>query len=132
LCHPAVYYLTCKSDTFAAFKDYKAWAENAVGWKIGTLQEDKGGEFLGGVWDEFLCGHGIGCEHSICDTPQQLGVAEQFNHTLTEGVMTALSQVGLSQTWWEDAANHFVYGRICLLSQVIVEMSGIPTKSPVH
>jgi len=23
----------------------------------------------------------------------------------------ALSQAGLSRTWWKDAANHFVYGR---------------------
>ena len=30
-CHPTVYYLMHKLDAFAAFKNYKAWAENATG-----------------------------------------------------------------------------------------------------
>ena len=45
--HPAVYYLARKSDTFAAFRGYKAWAENVTGQKIGILCKDKGGEFPG-------------------------------------------------------------------------------------
>jgi hypothetical protein len=57
--------------------------------------------------------------NTIRDMPQQLGVAERFNRTLAEGITTLLSQVGLSCTWWEDAANHFIHGRIRLPSCAI-------------
>jgi len=50
---------------------------------------------------------------------QQLRVTECFNRTLAEGVTTALSQAGLTRTWWEDAANHFIYGKIHLPSCAI-------------
>jgi len=40
----AVYLLKKKSETFAAFKQYKSWAENLTGAKLGTLRDDKGGE----------------------------------------------------------------------------------------
>jgi len=108
-----------KSDVFTTFRDYKAWAENVTGCKIGILRKDKGGEFSSRIWDEFLHKHGIHCEHLIRDMPQQLGVTEHFNRTLAEGVMTALLQAGLTCTWWEDAANHFIYGKIHLPSHAI-------------
>jgi hypothetical protein len=50
----AVYFLKCKSETFAAFKQFKAWAENVTGqrcynasrraleskWTKGTAEEE--------------------------------------------------------------------------------------------
>ena len=36
-CFKAVYLLKRKSETFAAFKQFKAWAENVTGVKLGTL-----------------------------------------------------------------------------------------------
>ena len=68
--------------------------------------------------DRYLADAGIRQEHSICDTPQQLGVAERLNRTLTKGINTALSQSGLTRTWWEDATAHFLSGKIRLLSSV--------------
>ena len=100
-------------------EDYKAWAKNAMGQRIRILCDDKGGEFSRDEWNVFFCAYGISCEHSIRGTPQQPGVAEHFNQTLAEGITTALSQLGLLCTWWEDTTNHFVYGRIHLPSCMI-------------
>jgi len=73
---PAVYFVAKKSDVFDAFRKYKAWSENVTGYRIGTLHDDKGGEYIGKDFDDFLVGAGIQREHSIRDTPQQNGVVE--------------------------------------------------------
>ena len=73
---------------------------------------------MSGNLDRYLANAGIRREHSIRDTPQQLGVAERLNQTLAEGITTALSQSGLTRTWWEDATAHFLHGKIRLLSSV--------------
>jgi len=115
---PAVYFITKKSDVFAVFKCYRAWAENVTGRQIGILRDDKGGEYITGDLDRYLVDARIRQEHSIRNTPQQLGVAERLNRTLAEGITTILSQSGLMRTWWEDAAAHFLYGKIRLPSLV--------------
>jgi len=56
---------------------------------------------MSGDFDDFLTGARIRREHSIRDTPQQLGVAERMNRSIAEGVTTLLSQSGLVRTWWE-------------------------------
>ena len=109
---PAVYFITRKSDVFDAFRKYKAWAENLTGHRIGILRDDKGGEYSGADLDSFLAEAGIRRGHSIRDTPQQLGVAERMNRSLSEGITVLLSQSGLTRTWWEDAAMHWLYGKI--------------------
>ena len=55
----AIYCLHKKSDTFLAFKQYKAWAENMMNNRIGTLRDDKGGEYSSAEFDTFLREHGI-------------------------------------------------------------------------
>ena len=72
---PAVYFITRKSDVFTAFWKYKAWAENLTGEHIGILHNDKGGKYKGTNLDDFLVEASICCEHSIHNTPQQLGMA---------------------------------------------------------
>ena len=61
------------------FCKYKAWSKNITGCRIGILHDDKGGEYVGRDFDDFLTEAGIHREHSIQDTPQQLGVAERMN-----------------------------------------------------
>ena len=73
---------------------------------------------MSGNLDRYLTNAGIWQEHSICDTPKQLRVAKQLNQTLAEGITTTLSQSGLTQTWWEDAAAHFLSRKIRLLLSV--------------
>jgi hypothetical protein len=113
-CFPALYFLKRKSDVFDVFRKYKAWAENMTGCRIGVLRDDKGGEYMSSAFDSFLAGASIAQEHTIRDTPQQNGIAERMNQSISDGIMTLLSQSGLLRTWWEDAATHWVYGKIRL------------------
>ena len=78
---------------------------------------------MSGDFNDFLAGAGIRREHSICDTPQQLGVAECMNRLITEGVTTLLSQSGLVRTWWEDAATHWLHGKIWLPSSTTTPLT---------
>ena len=96
------------------------WAGNVTGRRIGTLHDDKGGEYVSGDLDRYLVDAGIERQHSIRDTAQQLEVAEWPNRTLYEGITTILSQSGLTRSWWEDAAlaAHFLVGKIRLPSSV--------------
>jgi len=73
---PAVYFIAKKSDVFAAFCQHEAWAENITGQCIGIFHNDKGSEYMSSEFNKFLVEAGIHQEHSIHDTPQQLGVAE--------------------------------------------------------
>ena len=120
---PAVYFIAKKSDVFAAFRQYKAWAENVTGHRIGIFRDDKGSEYMSHDFNSFLTDAGIRREHSVRDTPQQLGVAERMNRSIAEGITTALSQSGLSRTWWEDAATHWLYAKIRLPSSATAPLT---------
>ena len=87
---PAIYFIAKKSDIFGAFCQYKVWAENVTGQQIGILRDDKGSEYMSSESNHFLSEAGIWREHSVHDTPQQLGVAECMNRSLAEGITTAL------------------------------------------
>lgn len=107
--YTAVYFLRKKSDTFQAFKDYKALAENQLNVKIQRLRDDKGGEFISNEFNDFCRTHGIHREHTIRDTPQQNGVAERFNQTLQNAVRTMLFESAFADYHWVDAASAFTH-----------------------
>ena len=125
-CFPSVYFISKKSSVFNVFCDYKAWAENLTGHRIGVLRDDKGGEYIGAAFDAFLRDAGIRREHLIRDTPQQLGVAERMNRSINEGITILLLQSGLAHSWWEDAAMHFLYGKSRIPS------SGVKSLTPLE
>ena len=58
-CFKAVYLLKWKSETFDGFKQFKAWAKNITGQKLGTLRDDKGGEYMSREFEAFCIDHGI-------------------------------------------------------------------------
>ena len=60
----AVYLLKQKSETFDAFKQFKAWAENVTGQRPGTLRDDKGGEYMSREFNAFCIDHGIQRQHT--------------------------------------------------------------------
>ena len=48
-----------KSGAFAAFKQFKALAENQLNRKIKLFRDDKGGEYMSAEWEAFCIQHGI-------------------------------------------------------------------------
>jgi hypothetical protein len=120
---PAVYFIANKSNIFTAFRRYKVWAENITGQRIGIFRDDKGTEYMSTEFDKFLIEARVRREHSIRDTPQQLGVAERMNCSIAKGITTALSQSGLAHTWWEDAVVHWLYAKIRLPSSITAPLT---------
>ena len=94
-----------KSEAFQAFQIYKAYAENLLSRRIGTLRDDKGGEYISTEWDGYMKLHGIRREHTVRSTPQQNGAAERINRTLAEGVTAMLV------AFWGEALTTFLYVR---------------------
>ncbi|THH05660.1 hypothetical protein EW145_g4631 [Phellinidium pouzarii] len=108
-CHWAVMPLKKKSDAFAAFKHFKAYAENQLNLKIKATRDDKGGEYMPREWDQFCNSEGIHRQHTIRAEPHQNGVAERANWTLVEGITTMLNEAHLPATFWWDAVAAFVH-----------------------
>src|SRR5277367_6367133 len=73
-----VYLLRCKSETFAAFKLFKAWAENHFNLLIKCLCDDKAGEYMSKEFCDFCDASGIQRQHTVRNRPQQNGVAEML------------------------------------------------------
>jgi hypothetical protein len=104
-----IYLLQKKSEVFAAFKLYKAFAEKQTGFSIKALRDDKGGEYMGKEMDNFLKEHGIMREHTTTATPQQNGVAERSNRIFDEGITSMLNEASLPGSFWGDALGAFVH-----------------------
>jgi transposase InsO family protein len=107
----ALYFMKRKSDTFDAFKEFKAFAENQLNAKIKFLQEDKGGEYMSNAFHKFLSQSGIGRRHSTRNRPQQNGVAERANRTIDEHTTSLLSQANLPASFKADAVAAYIYVR---------------------
>ena len=105
----AVYLLKKKSETFGAFKQFKAWSENTTGQKLGTLRDDKGGEYMSKQFDAFCIEHGIQRQHTARNRPQQNGVAERANRAMEEGVISMLYESGLPASFWGEALASFIH-----------------------
>ena len=104
-------YLKRESDAFAAFKAYKAYAENCLGLRIKATRDDKGGEYMGHEYADFCAEHGIQRQHTEPDEPHQNGVAERANRTTSEGATALLVQSKLPPSFWGHAVSTFVHTR---------------------
>ena len=78
-----VYFLKNKSDTFATFKKWKAEVENHTRRKLKCFRTDNDIEYRDGEFLKFCDEHGIKRHFTIGKTPQQNGVAERLNRTIT-------------------------------------------------
>lgn len=93
-----------KSEAFAEFKRYKAYAENFHGLKILEEQDDGGGEYMGHQFDQFCAVEGILWRHTEPDEPHQNGIAERANRDIA-----MLYEAYLPPSFWGLAVQAFVY-----------------------
>src|SRR6266702_3595397 len=117
----AVYLLKRKSETFAAFKQFKAWSDNLTGAKLGSLRDDKGGEYMSGEFEAFCTEHGIQRQHTVRNRPQQNGVAERANRTIEEGVVSMLYESGMPTAFWGEALAAFIHTNNKLATSALPE-----------
>ncbi len=106
----AVMYLRRKSDAFEAFKTFKAYAETpAYNAKIKAVQDDKAGEYMSAAFHKFMDQCGIARRHSTRNRPQQNGVAERANRTISDHVTAMLNEAKLPASFWALAVTAFVH-----------------------
>ncbi|KAD7478319.1 hypothetical protein E3N88_01455 [Mikania micrantha] len=121
-----VYFMKRKSESFSLFKKFKAKVEKESGWFIKTLRTDRGGEFLSKEFNEFCETHGIHRDLTAPFTPQQNGVAERKNRTVTEMTRCLLQAKKLPNQFWGEAVATAVY----LLS--LSPTTAVPGKLPMR
>ena len=107
--YKAVSLLKKKSEAFAAFKDFKAWAENSTGLKIKILRHDKGGEYISGAFENYLKDNGIEVQKTTRNRPQQNGVAERANRTMEGMLLCAMFEAGMAKTFWAECLAALVH-----------------------
>lgn len=95
--------LKSKANTFAAFRDWLKRIERSSNHKASVIRSDRGGEFMSGEFEELLRSTGLSRQLTIADTPQQNGVAERVNRSITEGVRSLLTASGLPHSLWGEA-----------------------------
>lgn len=115
-----------KTEVLETFKKFKNVVENHTGKKIQslvggydkkklvpveanakvkTLRSDNGKEYLSHDFVNFCKANGIVQQLTNIYTPQQNGVAERMNRTLTEKARCLLFDAGLPKTYWAEAVN---------------------------
>jgi hypothetical protein len=104
-----VYFLKQKSEVYEVFKKWKAMVENETGLKIKKLRSDNGGEYEDTGFKRLCFENGIRLERTVPGTPQQNGVAERMNRTLTERARSMRIQSGLPKQFWAEAINTAAY-----------------------
>ena len=76
--------LKLKSEVFSKFQNFLALEEKDFGCRITTLRSDNAGVFCSNAFNNFSAKHGIKRQYNTPYTPQQNGVLERRNHTITK------------------------------------------------
>lgn len=98
-----------KDEAFTKFVEWKKMVELQTGKKVKRLRTDNGLEFCNHEFDGFCRREGI-VRHRTCTyTPQQNGIAERLNRTIMNKVRSMLSESGLGQEFWGEAASTAVF-----------------------
>ena len=115
-----------KSDSFGAFKTFKAYAENVTGVTLKAFRCDKGGEYISKEFIDYLDKSGVVRQYTVRNRPQQNGVAERANRTLEERITAMLAESGLPKRFWGDCLASFVKVWNCCPT------SAVPGTTPYH
>jgi hypothetical protein len=78
-------------------------SEKQTGKQVKALRSDNGTEFVNGAFERFLKKHGIRHERTQVYSPEQNGLSERLNRTLTEKARCLLRQASLPLTFWGEA-----------------------------
>ncbi|GKD94947.1 retrotransposon protein, putative, ty1-copia subclass [Tanacetum coccineum] len=98
-----VYLLKHKHEVFETFKVFQKEVENQLGKTIKSLRSDRGGEYMSQEFLDHLKEHGIIAHRTPPYTPQNNRVSERRNQTLLDMVRSMMSQITLSNSFWDYA-----------------------------
>eukprot|EP00170_Pyropia_yezoensis_P004153 contig_17122_g4164 len=102
-----------KSDAAQVLMNVLQEWETRQGRMVKAIRSDNGKEFLSDDFKTWLRAKGIQHQLTTPYTPQQNGVAERYNRTLMEGVVTMLADAGFHKLYWGEAvmAANYVLNR---------------------
>ncbi|CAI7770398.1 unnamed protein product [Closterium sp. NIES-53] len=103
-----------KLDVLLEFQKWLVLVERQTKKSVLQLGSDRGGEFLGKKFTDFVDGQGIVHDLTCPYTPQQNGMAEREMRTVVESVRTMLLHMGVQHHWWHLALRQAVWVRNCL------------------
>ncbi|CAI7781422.1 unnamed protein product [Closterium sp. NIES-53] len=103
-----------KSDALQEFVQWLAVTERQTKKSVLMLRFDRGGEFLGKQFTDFVNGKGIVHDLTCPYPPQQNGMAEREMRTVVESVRTMLLHMSVQHHWWHLALWQAVWVRNCL------------------
>jgi len=83
--------------------------ENQMGQKVKVLRCDNGGEYTSKEFKDYLASKDIKHQLSIAGRPEQNGVEERMNQTLTERAHNIRLHVDMSEGFWAEAVNYASY-----------------------
>ncbi|CAI7908924.1 unnamed protein product [Closterium sp. NIES-54] len=98
-----------KSDVLWEFQKWLVLVERHAKTSVLKLRSDRGGEFLGKAFTDFVDGKGIVHDLTCPYTPQQNGMAEREMRTAVESVRTMLLHMGVQHHWWHLALRQAVW-----------------------
>uniref|UniRef100_A0A251VGU8 Putative zinc finger, CCHC-type n=1 Tax=Helianthus annuus TaxID=4232 RepID=A0A251VGU8_HELAN len=98
-----------KQATWHATKPLQLVHSDICDTKIKTIRTDRGGEYCGHEFQNFLKDNGIHHQLSTSYTPQQNGVAERKNRTLMELSRSMMKLKRLSHVFWAEAVSCATY-----------------------
>ena len=104
-----VYFLRHKSEVFEQFKLSKVQVEKATGRRVRCLRSDNGGEYKSMEFKDFCTREGIRRHYTMPYGPEQNGVAERMNRTLTKRARSMRLNSGLLEEFWTEALNMVCY-----------------------
>ncbi|CAI7858966.1 unnamed protein product [Closterium sp. NIES-54] len=103
-----------KSNVLREFHKWLVLVEWQTKQSVLTLRSDRGGEFLGKEFTDFVDGKGIVHDLTCLYTPQQNGMTEREMRTAVEFVRTMMLHMGVQHHWWHLALQQAVWVRNCL------------------
>ncbi|CAI7925600.1 unnamed protein product [Closterium sp. NIES-53] len=103
-----------KSDVLREFQRWLVMVERQTKNSVLMLCSDRGGEFLGKEFTNFVDGKGIVHDLTCPYTPQRNGMANREMRTTVESVRTMLLHMGVRHHWWHLALRQAVWVRNCL------------------
>lgn len=103
----AAYLLKEKSEAANKIRQYVRWTENLFGYKVSAIRSD--GEYANKELLQFYESEGIKAQFTTLYAPQQNGVAERKNRTLTEMTNCMLLDADLPKRYWDEAITTVVY-----------------------
>lgn len=123
--YTVTYLLILKSEVLHVFKDFVRKSEAHFNLKVVNLYCDNGREYLSNDFKAFCSEKGITFHLTIPYTPQQNGVAERMNRTITEKARAMLNAAKLTKQFWGEAVLTATY-LINLTPTKAVESSKTP------